>query len=167
MECVACAFRSDGCAGDRTSSQFNVNNRGFEWLCSSPECHRRRTGPAERRTWRRACAAYHCRWHASPIFADTYAFDMISGFWRAIARQSPVKLDYRSHGVSRVPPHTHGNRPAVQVCRRPPDGRRGCGRSTVRHSGSGTRYVFHAPGRAFGQAADIRAGSSRNPGNEA
>ena len=34
-----------------------------------------------------ACVrAYHCRWHASPIFADTYAFDMISGFWRAIAR---------------------------------------------------------------------------------
>ncbi|MDE2888267.1 MAG: class I SAM-dependent methyltransferase [Gemmatimonadota bacterium] len=34
-----------------------------------------------------ACVrAYHCRWHASPIFADTYAFDMISGLWRAIAR---------------------------------------------------------------------------------
>ncbi|MDE3001070.1 MAG: class I SAM-dependent methyltransferase [Gemmatimonadota bacterium] len=34
-----------------------------------------------------ACVrAYHCRWHASPIFADTYAYDMISGFWRAIAR---------------------------------------------------------------------------------
>ncbi len=35
-----------------------------------------------------ACVrAYHCRWHASPIFADTYAYDMISGFWRAIARR--------------------------------------------------------------------------------
>lgn len=34
-----------------------------------------------------ACVrAYHCRWHASPIFADTCAFDMISDFWRAIAR---------------------------------------------------------------------------------
>ena len=34
-----------------------------------------------------ACVrAYHCRWHESPIFADTFAFDMISDFWRAIAR---------------------------------------------------------------------------------
>ena len=34
-----------------------------------------------------ACVrAYHCRWHESPIFADTCAYDMISGFWRAIAR---------------------------------------------------------------------------------
>ncbi|MCE2438752.1 MAG: class I SAM-dependent methyltransferase [Candidatus Latescibacteria bacterium] len=34
-----------------------------------------------------ACVrAYHCRWHESPIFADTYAYDMISDFWRAIAR---------------------------------------------------------------------------------
>ncbi len=34
-----------------------------------------------------ACVrAYHCRWHPAPIFSDTYAFAMISGFWRAIAR---------------------------------------------------------------------------------
>ena len=34
-----------------------------------------------------ACVrAYHCRWHKAPIFADTFAFDMISNFWRVIAR---------------------------------------------------------------------------------
>ena len=34
-----------------------------------------------------ACVrAYHCRWHKSPIFADTYAYDMISDFWHAIAK---------------------------------------------------------------------------------
>jgi methyltransferase (TIGR00027 family) len=34
-----------------------------------------------------ACVrAYHCGWHESPIFADTYAIDMISNFWRVIAR---------------------------------------------------------------------------------
>ena len=34
-----------------------------------------------------ACVrAYHSRWHESPIFADTYAIDMISTFWRVIAR---------------------------------------------------------------------------------
>ena len=34
-----------------------------------------------------ACVrAYHSRWHESPIFDDVYAYDMISSFWRAIAR---------------------------------------------------------------------------------
>ena len=34
-----------------------------------------------------ACVrAYHSRWHKAPIFADTYAIDMISTFWRVIAR---------------------------------------------------------------------------------
>ncbi len=34
-----------------------------------------------------ACVrAYHSRWHESPIFDDVYAYDMISDFWRGIAR---------------------------------------------------------------------------------
>lgn len=34
-----------------------------------------------------ACVrAYHSRWHESPIFDDVYAYDLISDFWRAIAR---------------------------------------------------------------------------------
>ena len=34
-----------------------------------------------------ACVrAYHCQWYKAPIFADTYAIDMISNFWRVIAR---------------------------------------------------------------------------------
>ena len=34
-----------------------------------------------------ACVrAYHSRWHGSPIFDDVYAYDLISDFWRAIAR---------------------------------------------------------------------------------
>ena len=33
-----------------------------------------------------ACVrAYHSRWHESPIFDDTYAYEMISDFWRLIA----------------------------------------------------------------------------------
>lgn len=45
-----------------------------------------------------ACVrAYHSRWHESPIFDDVYAYDLISDFWRAIAR-------YRL--LSRVVVHT-------------------------------------------------------------
>ena len=45
-----------------------------------------RAGRASRTANLAACVrAYHCRWHESPIFADTCAYDMISGFWRTIA----------------------------------------------------------------------------------
>ena len=35
--------------------------------------------------------AIHLRWHATPIFKDTYALQMLTPFWYAVARFKPLK----------------------------------------------------------------------------